>query len=1013
LTDAQLVQLLEGRLPPPARAAALEHAEGCAACHGLLAAAAPLAHLEASPSAGAEEPEPIERGASVGRYVIMDRVGVGAMGEVHTAYDPELDRKVAIKILRPIDGAEAQDLGRRLLREAQTMARLSHPNVVAVYDAGTVQGRVFVAMELVPGQTLGRWLRPAGRPWRAVLAVLGDAGHGLAAAHAAGIVHRDFKPENVLVGSDGRVRVGDFGLARALAEASVRAVPEGAEPAAALTRQGTIMGTPAYMAPEQMRAEPAGPAADQFSFCVALHEALYRVRPYPGATLDELRAAIDAGAVRPAPPGTRVPARLRRALLRGLRARPEDRFPSMDALLAELGRDPGRVVRRGVAVAAVATALGGAALLVHQSGQSQIAACRAAGDALPAFWAEHRPAVEAAVLGGGEPYAPASWHAIAETLDRYVGAWRAMHIEACEATRVRGTQSEALFDLRVQCLARHDAELRALVPLLSTPAPGLVDQASRAVYALPPLARCQADEALAARTPPPPEAARADVERVRGALVATNALLRTGRIAPALAGATAVAQAALALDYLPLEGQALELLANAQLQRRNVDEAAQSFGLAFRAAAAGGDERTAASTLAKLVWLQGVLQGKFAEAASTARAAGEIAARIGDEAIGADVLFNQGILRFEQGDYAAARGHFARARDIRERLFGPRHPAVAVALNGLGRADEALGRLRDARSDYEQGLAIDEATRGMQHPELVPNLASLARVLWESFGEYDRAHLLFERVRVLAEERRADSPDVGNSLVLLGAVSADRGDYDEAIRLGERGLGLLTAGLPPEHELVTNAHLALAQSLAAKGGYDEALVQARTGLELRLKTRGPEHLEIADALDDLARIELLAGRSADALDHIARARALAAKLLPADHPLTAIVQLDLCRVLVATGPAPAALVACAQGLAGIEAAFGAGVPRQADALTLVGEAELAAKQPANAVAPLTRALAFLAPRTGDVLIRARARFALARARDDRALAEAARADLARVASADPRPLAAIDAWLAR
>jgi len=289
-------------------------------------------------------PEPVlERGAALGRYLILERLGAGGMGVVFLAYDPELDRKLALKLLHPGPAAHAGRARARLLREAQAMARLTHPNVVAVHDVGTFGGQVFVAMDFVPGQTLGAWLATRRPDWRAALKLFAQAGAGLAAAHAAGIVHRDFKPDNVLVGDDGRVCVTDFGLARTgtgtEASGVMPASPrDDAGPSVALTQAGAVMGTPAYMAPEQYHGESADARADQFSFCVALWEAIYGRRPFAGETLLELAQAVTMGEVQ-APGRAAAPTWLRRTLERGLAVDPAARWPSMSALLAELAHD--------------------------------------------------------------------------------------------------------------------------------------------------------------------------------------------------------------------------------------------------------------------------------------------------------------------------------------------------------------------------------------------------------------------------------------------------------------------------------------------------------------------------------------------------------------------------------------------------------------------------------------------------------------------------------------------------
>ncbi len=310
------------------------------------------------------------RGATVGRYVVLQMVGAGGMGIVYAAYDPELDRKVALKLLRGDSRSSETTTGRtRLQREAQAMARLQHPNVIAVHDVGTFRDRVFVAMEFVEGQTLTRWLSPR-RSAKEVLDQFLLAGEGLVAAHAAGLVHRDFKPDNVLVGDDGRVRVMDFGLARPAGEwvpvGDVAVTDQTSDSsvshdafATPLTRTGALMGTPAYMAPEQHVGLAADARSDQFSYCVALYEGLYGERPFRGDSLAALAFDVTQGKVGPARAGPQVPGWVRRVLLRGLAVEPEKRWPGMDALLAALRADPREKRRRWFAAAAVTALVAG------------------------------------------------------------------------------------------------------------------------------------------------------------------------------------------------------------------------------------------------------------------------------------------------------------------------------------------------------------------------------------------------------------------------------------------------------------------------------------------------------------------------------------------------------------------------------------------------------------------------------------------------------------------------------
>ncbi|MEZ4452441.1 MAG: serine/threonine-protein kinase [Nannocystaceae bacterium] len=337
-------------------------------------AARPLAARDDAHEAAADP-------ARVGRFVVLSRLGEGGMGVVFAAFDERLDRKVAIKLRHEGALFGDEEVRTRMLREAQAMARLSHPNVVAVYEVDEHQGQIYVAMEFVRGVTLREWQESSARPWREIVAMYMQAAEGLKAAHAAGLVHRDFKPENVLVGEDGRARVVDFGLARDVGEggpvddpAATERAPTAAPTTAtgalrgALTQQGALMGTPGYMSPEQFLGLSAGAPSDQFSLCVALYEALYGVPPFAGEEWTELQVSVTTGQLRPPPTGSPIPERLHRALVRGLEVDTGDRFPSVAALIAEVREivdpsgAPARARRRWLA------AIGAAILLLAGGG---------------------------------------------------------------------------------------------------------------------------------------------------------------------------------------------------------------------------------------------------------------------------------------------------------------------------------------------------------------------------------------------------------------------------------------------------------------------------------------------------------------------------------------------------------------------------------------------------------------------------------------------------------------------
>jgi serine/threonine protein kinase len=381
---------VHGALPDSRVAEIDEHLAACPVCRHLVAAAARSLRGESredtppslkkedhlslvSSSGGASVPPLLSAGTEVGRYIIQDRIGVGGMGVVYGGWDPQLNRQVTLKLLHHISHfAQAQ-----LLREAQAMAQLSHPNVVAIYDVGSYGNQVFMAMEHVDGKTLAQWLRDEQPDWKQVLDAFYAAGRGLASAHARGIVHRDFKPSNVLIGRDGRVRVADFGLARPVDHVATQKMPaiDGETESLSwdsigdLTATGVLKGTPAYMAPEQFRGQRSDARSDQFSFCVALYRALYRRRPFDGQDLADLRRRVTQGSVTPPPDDGNLPAAIGPVLLRGLSARSSDRFRTLDELLSALSEaarprrvDPPR--RAGWRLAIVAAAGVAAAVLI-------------------------------------------------------------------------------------------------------------------------------------------------------------------------------------------------------------------------------------------------------------------------------------------------------------------------------------------------------------------------------------------------------------------------------------------------------------------------------------------------------------------------------------------------------------------------------------------------------------------------------------------------------------------------
>ena len=434
------------------RNAWLDHAAVCSRCHAIA--------MVMSTGPG----EPVEPSERIGRFVIGRELGRGAMGTVFAAEDPELARPIAIKVLHDATAAD------RLRREARALARLDHPNVVRVYDVGVTGEHAFVAMELIAGENLRQWLQAAPRSLPEIIDVFLQAGRGLAAAHAAGIVHRDFKPDNVLV-APGRVVVGDFGLSRLGGElvtstgTSSLDVPSEDK----LTVTGAVIGTPAYMAPEQATGD-ATPASDQFAFCVAAWEALFGARPFSGTTLREMREQASAGRVL-RPVGATVPRRIERALRRGLSARSEERFETMDALLAAIAPR-----RRGWMIAASAAVVAIAALAWWQLSRPQADPCEREGTAIFADWTDAARDRVRTALGEDR----------SAQITRYAEAWRDARTALCRAPSTTDPAEVEQRAARTACYERARVELARWLRNPAVPQYGQLGQGR-----MIPLAACE------------------------------------------------------------------------------------------------------------------------------------------------------------------------------------------------------------------------------------------------------------------------------------------------------------------------------------------------------------------------------------------------------------------------------------------------------------------------------------------------------------------------------------------
>jgi tetratricopeptide (TPR) repeat protein/predicted Ser/Thr protein kinase len=818
----------------------------------------PAKPRRAPPDASAEGSEALEQGIRVERYVILKPVGQGGMGVVYAAYDPELDRKIALKLLRPDKGEPGNSDGRaRLLREAQAMARISHPNVIPVYDVGTFGAQVFMTMEFIQGQNLREWIRKGQHTWQEILRMFLEAGRGLAAAHQVGLVHRDFKPANVLISHAGRVYVTDFGLAR-LAGATAEAVGplhieeaieerSGVGLSSALTAAGSVMGTPQYMPPEQYLEGGGDARLDQFSFCASLYWALYGKRPFDPLRMARVAAELLQGtqgqnapdlwrklppgtAVQDPPKDTRVPSWVRRAVLRGLSLNPENRFPSMEALLEALSQEQRWVRRRGMLAAVGVAALTVAGIGVYLRHQSQL--CIGAEPLVASVWGPTtRQKLEAAFTATGKPFAGESARRVVQLLDGYASSWARMHTEACEATRVRGEQTEELLALRMVCLERRRKELGALVGLLTEADGKVVERSVDAAAALPSLQSCQDIESLVEQAPLPEDPARrATIEQLGEQLAQVKALHDAGRYMAALDLARKIEPQVLGTTYLPLQAELRYHLGWLLQQTGDADSGIRQLEQAFDAAEASRSDRTRLEVLIKLIFTL-ASNGHPEQAQRWGQVAVAVLNRLGGEpSLAGDLMGNLGSIALLQGRYKEAWDYFERARAQQSATLGPEDPKQAKVSYGLGLAALRQGDYTRAIQMLSEALQQTEAAKGRQHPEMGSRHVMLATAYRKS-GDATRA---LSHAEAALEVRKAtlgpDHPAVADALDELGECLIQLERYEQAIQIFSKAVDLKSEKLGRDHPDLSYSYDGIGKALLAQGHANKAIAYLQQAL---------------------------------------------------------------------------------------------------------------------------------------------------------------------------------------
>ncbi len=966
-----LVTFATGRVSGTQLDALEQHLDECPACQqvliGLVRDATDASQGEAGTAAHA--PILLPRGTRLGRYTVLDAVGMGGMGVIYAAYDPELDRKVALKVLRrEVLEGQPDEAARLLRREAQVMARLSHPNIVGVHDVGAWSERVFIAMEYVEGATLREELARTPRSPDEVLDLFLAAGAGLSAAHQAGLVHRDVKPDNLLVGKDGRVRVTDFGLARQAAD--------GHGP-----RQ--LAGTLRYMSPEQLRGEQIDARSDQFSFCVSVFEALEGRLPFLGRSPEELLAEIRAGAFTGEAQLARSRPRLFQVLRRGLSFERDARFAHLAALLAALekARRP-RLSRaaRGAGVALAVTALaaaGGAAWWRN----AQL--CGGGEAAMAQTWnAARREQISRAFQAIPLPEAAQALPRLLAALDQQATAWRTMHREACEATRRRGEQTEEVLALRMACLERRRDELDLRARLLGEADAATVKSVPRILGALPSLSACANTSALLeTRRLPEDAAARGHAERAYQLLAQGRASFDVGRYPQARKLVEEGLAEARQSAYPVALAEALVTIGFLQNNPKEAEQAERNLLEAVRQAERGGARAWRSRAWIQLMQLDLSRPGRDAAAEQSAEHARAVMEGGGPSEQEALLELNLGLLKIHQEQLDAAIEHLHRAEALakaRPQAAPSSHRTfLAQVHNDLGIAYRRQGRFAEAIAAQEQVLADRREVLGEQHSLVAGSLQNLA-ILYLEQERWDDA---------LAAARKAEE------IVLV--AEGPKGDH-----------------LSDLAQITGAAH-------AGSNRFVEAKAALNRAIELELQRSGPD-ADLSEPISALGDLSLATGRFDEALGYADRLSGFAERF----HVRGGMIELAalLLRGVALRGTGRAHEAVAILTRAKEVAAKQSGQRTLASALTELGRAQLDAKEPHAAIATLEEAVKLALARAETTSsTRAAAQLGLALALEAagqsperaRALGQSAKEALAQKGPGSPQLRADLEGFLGR
>jgi tetratricopeptide (TPR) repeat protein/predicted Ser/Thr protein kinase len=875
--------------------------------------------------------EALPRGALINRYVVLEALGRGGMGAVYAAFDPQLERRVAIKMLHA--HLLNDETRARLLKEAQALARLSHPNVVTVHDVGAYGDNVFIAMEYIAGETLKRWLKRERRPWRVVLDRMMQAARGLAAAHAAGVVHRDVKPDNILISDEGRVVVTDFGLARAM-PAAVSAMPpiserdvsqrssmslqsaDGSDAIRSLTSdqavktlspdlssghslstEGGIIGTVGYMSPEQAWGDPTDARTDQWSFCATLYYGLYGEPPIRARSLTKyIRAAVSR--VIDPPASRNVPTWLRRVLKKGLARDPDDRYPTMDALLAALGQDPAAKWRRAGTLALLVAGAASVAAFVANRQRVAREACADDKNMADTWNDQTRENVRKTFIASGAADAATAADRVIARLDDYASKWSASQRETCEATRVRQEMPQEAMYVRYACLERRRTELGALVQLVTHADAQIVERATEAAYGLSPPSSCGDPSALKMISVLPADATeRQHVLAARAALANAESLSLAGKLKEAMARIDEALSEARAAHHRGSEAEALRTKGRIEETAGAYETAVATYLSAIAAAEAAADDASLAEAASRLGFITGDKLLAHADAARWIEVAHGALTRLGpNDDVEAKILLAEAPLPTSAGHPEDAVPIFERLVPIAARVYGEEHPTTARAINNFGYTRQMLGEHAAALELHTKAVSMLERTLGAETPSLAIFSSNVGASLI-GLGRFDEARTTLEHAFAIATHADPYSFWAGWVSQYQALIALRTGDSARAITLAKRGIdiaehrGAPAARLLPSLLSIQGRALTKSDPAAAEAGCRRALaVQEKSGAPT------PDRVYEWDVLTCLGEALLARGRVEDALPFLEKSAALPRRVYAGD---LAMARFALARALAA------------------------------------------------------------------------------------------------------------------